>query len=185
MDPDDCNNNRVCEWHGPKPDGCHCKSGIGHDCTCNGRKTMADCNSQSICKWHTMAENWMEAASHAIGGLTLLDLTLPGTHDTLTFDMSNKLPENSDSNPMKKETMQAYQAVIGEGIALMTQETQNIIKDSCKNQVETLTRQLDLGVRFFDWRMVNDVNWERCGTGTGGNRRHRCTIHEDNFYGTQ
>ena len=132
-----------------------------------------------------MAENWMEAASHAIGGLTLLDLTLPGTHDTLTFDMSNKLPENSDSNPMKKETMQAYQAAIGEGIALMTQETQNIIKDSCKNQVETLTRQLDLGVRFFDWRMVNDVNWERCKGNFYDLPANFCTIHEDNFYGTQ
>ena len=136
-----------------------------------------------------MAENWMEAASHAIGGLTLLDLTLPGTHDTLTFDMSNKLPQNSDSNPMKKETVQTYQAVIGKGISLMTQETQNIIKDSCKNQVETITRQLDLGVRFFDWRMVNDVNWNRCGgklwRNCGGKCGGPCVIHEDNFYGTQ
>ena len=32
-----------------------------------------------------------------------------------------------------------------------------LMKDQCKNQVESLTSQLDLGVRFFDWRIVNNA----------------------------
>ena len=36
-------------------------------------------------------------------------------------------------------------------------EVGNLMKDQCKNQVESLTSQLDLGVRFFDWQIVNNA----------------------------
>ena len=36
-----------------------------------------------------------------------------------------------------------------------------LMKDQCKNQVESLTSQLDLGVRFFDWRIVNNAKPSR------------------------
>lgn len=39
---------------------------------------------------------WMETVAPAIGSLSLLDLMLPGTHDTLTYDLSTALSEGMD-----------------------------------------------------------------------------------------
>ena len=37
---------------------------------------------------HGFMESWMQALFPVIGNATILDLSMPGTHDTLTYDLS-------------------------------------------------------------------------------------------------
>ena len=101
---------------------------------------------------------WMEEMGDAIGDLTLLDLTLPATHDTLTFDLGPYLPENTDIGPDDAngqewllESDKVRKLFFGDQSDLGT-----FLQDQAQNQIESLTRQLDLGIRFFDWRIVNN-----------------------------
>lgn len=101
---------------------------------------------------------WMEEMGDAIGDLTLLDLTLPATHDTLTFDLGPHLPENTDIGPGDANGFEWLLEMdkvrkIGDAniLSFMT-----FLQEQAQAQIETLTRQLDLGIRFFDWRIVNN-----------------------------
>ena len=43
--------------------------------------------------------NWMGALAPAIGGLSMLDVTLPGTHDSMTFDLSTRVSDGANDLP--------------------------------------------------------------------------------------
>ena len=43
--------------------------------------------------------NWMGDLMPAIGNLSLLDLSLPGTHDSMTFDLSTRVSDGANDMP--------------------------------------------------------------------------------------
>ena len=79
--------------------GCICKSKAPAGCNCSFRTSVQDCEGQTICQWITTASTWMEAMEDMIADKTILDLSLPATHDTLTYDLDRYLPWESDLNP--------------------------------------------------------------------------------------
>ena len=87
--------------------------------------------------------NWMADMMPAIGHLTLWELCLPGSHNTLTYDLScdkasgDSLPNLGplESWPLKDIAM-------------------NEVRKLCKCQVIDIVEQLDAGIRFLDFRVI-------------------------------
>ena len=88
---------------------------------------------------------WMAHLEPLLGGLTLLDISLPGTHDTLTYDLSNTVADNANNMPgwasWLLHTFHKADGFVGDFIK-SNAETQNI----------NVTAQLQAGARFLDVR---------------------------------
>lgn len=80
-----------------------------------------------------------------IGNLTVLDLSLPGTHDTLTYDLSETVSVGGfdDSTIISDILHYASEIGIAPGAWIRTQ---------AQTQVLNVTQQLDNGIRFIDFR---------------------------------
>lgn len=92
---------------------------------------------------------WMGELAPVIGNLTILDLSLPGTHDTMTFDMSTTIADEANDIP-------AWMAHVLHDIAPLINIWQvgEFIHNQSKSQGLTITEQLDSGIRFIDFRMT-------------------------------
>lgn len=92
--------------------------------------------------------NWMGHVWPAIKGLTILDLSLPGTHDTMTYDLSTSVADGGlDDYEILSDLLHDLGTIIpvvGEFIQPQAQ-TQNL----------NLTEQLNNGIRFLDFRTMN------------------------------
>jgi len=82
-----------------------------------------------------------------IGHLTLMDLALPGTHDTLTYDLSTTIADNANDLPSWAawllHTFHSVDGVVG-----------NFIRANAKTQELNITQQLEAGIRFLDLRTI-------------------------------
>ena len=93
--------------------------------------------------------NWMERLLPVLGNQSLLNLTLPGTHDTLTVDMSTTVSDNS--NDMSSalswilHTIAQYINILDVGY---------FIRQRAITQGINITQQLDSGIRFLDFRIT-------------------------------
>ena len=84
--------------------------------------------------------DWMRWMLPAIENLTLLDLSLPGSHDTLTYDLSTLLSDGEVPHFVRE-----YEQF--EGI-------NDFIRRQAVAQGLSVTSQLDNGMRFLDVRMM-------------------------------
>lgn len=81
----------------------------------------------------------------AIENLSLLDLSLPGTHDSMTFDLSTTVSDGTNDLPPP--------------IAWVLHEFHDLVPGQfIRNQSKThglnLTEQLNNGIRFVDFRIM-------------------------------
>ena len=93
-------------------------------------------------------DSWMGDLQPILGNLTIMDLALPGTHDTLTFDLSTTVADDANDLPAWAawflHTFHSLGgAVIGE-----------FIRENAKTQEINVTQQLQAGVRFLDLRTI-------------------------------
>eukprot|EP00672_Neobodo_designis_P021524 CAMPEP_0174851594 /NCGR_PEP_ID=MMETSP1114-20130205/23273_1 /TAXON_ID=312471 /ORGANISM="Neobodo designis, Strain CCAP 1951/1" /LENGTH=473 /DNA_ID=CAMNT_0016086139 /DNA_START=102 /DNA_END=1523 /DNA_ORIENTATION=- len=90
--------------------------------------------------------DWMGYGAEAFANHTLLDLVLPGTHDTLTFDLSTSISDNAnDLPPPIAALLHDLHDFAGLAAAVRRQAT---------TQHGNLTQQLDAGMRFIDLRIT-------------------------------
>ena len=89
--------------------------------------------------------DWMGDLLPVLGNLTLHDLALPGTHDTLTYDLSSTVADNANDLPTWASwllhTFHAVDGFVGK-----------FIRSNAQTQSLDVTAQLDAGVRFLDLR---------------------------------
>jgi hypothetical protein len=90
-------------------------------------------------------EAWMTRLAPVVGNLTLLDLALPGTHDTLTQDLSATVADNANDLPSWAawllHTFRAVDGFVG-----------RFIRANAQTQTLNVTAQLRAGARFLDLR---------------------------------
>merc|ERR1719199_2131407 len=90
--------------------------------------------------------NWMGRLSAVLGKQTFLDLTLPGTHDTLTYDLSKTISDGGIDD-------EAWLSIILNKFGSLGSITDFIHKQA-QTQGLTVTQQLDAGIRFLDFRVM-------------------------------
>lgn len=101
--------------------------------------------------------NWIGETAVALKHQTLLDLALPGTHDTLTYDLSTVISDGGiDGHAALAAAMH-----IGSS-RLPNLEALEFARKQAQTQVLNITAQLDAGVRFLDFRVMY--------TGAAGNK---------------
>ena len=97
-------------------------------------------------------ENWMSTSWDAIKDRSLLDLSLPGTHDTFTYDLSLKVSDGGiDSSDEFAEFLHDFSLLIPNGI-------ENFIREQAITQKFNITGQLTGGVRFIDFRIMKEYS---------------------------
>jgi hypothetical protein len=101
----------------------------------------ADCSSPSAA-----LSSWMTCLLPIIGNLTVLDLQLPGTHDTLSFDLSNRIADNA--NDIDPALASFLHDLIRPPVAFVG----DFIKTMAVTQRQSIPQQLDAGMRFLDLR---------------------------------
>ena len=96
--------------------------------------------------------SWMgdaRVADSRFGDLSLWRMTLPGSHDTLSYDLSDELTELPSAPP-----------AVG-----------NIVRTFAVTQSLSITDQLDAGIRFLDFRVMRSPDGGWYGTHTVRTRR--------------
>jgi nicotinamidase/pyrazinamidase len=92
--------------------------------------------------------NWMGTNMFALANSTFLDLSLPGTHDTMTYDLSTTISDGGiDDYPELAAALNFLSPIIPDSIdefAIAQATTQGL----------TVTQQLDAGIRFLDFRIM-------------------------------
>ena len=100
-----------------------------------------DCSTPS-----SALSSWMTCLLPIIGNLTVLDLQLPGTHDTLTFHLSSRIADNANDIP---PALAAFlHDIVRPPIAFIG----DYIKSMAVTQRLDIPQQLDAGIRFLDLR---------------------------------
>ena len=92
--------------------------------------------------------NWMGTMMPLIADYTLLDLSLPGTHDTMTYDLSTTVADHSNDIP---DYIAWFLHEIGPLIDKL--KIGDWIRRQAKSQGLTITEQLNSGIRFVDFRV--------------------------------
>jgi hypothetical protein len=96
--------------------------------------------------------NWMGENMDVIGSLTLLDLSLPGTHDTLTYDLSARVSDGGiDDYPELARILHDFSPLVPDGI-------EDFIRQQAETHDLTITQQLENGIRFFDIRAMYEYS---------------------------
>ncbi|KAH8050016.1 phosphoric diester hydrolase [Aureococcus anophagefferens] len=81
-------------------------------------------------------------------GSTLLDLSLPGTHDALTYDLSTTVSEAGiDDHPALAAVLHARRRRVAEAVGAF-------VRGQAQTQALNVSAQLDAGVRFVDFRVM-------------------------------
>jgi hypothetical protein len=89
--------------------------------------------------------NWMGSSAGLIANASLLDLALPGSHDTMTYDLSTALSDGYEGLPA------AVSKILHALTPLVAGE---FIRDQGRTQGTNVTAQLDGGLRFLDFRTL-------------------------------
>lgn len=80
--------------------------------------------------------------------LTVLDISLPGSHDSLSYDLSLKVSDGGiDSHA-------ALAALLHEASSLIPRSLEDYMREQGATQGLTVSQQLDSGVRFLDLRVM-------------------------------
>lgn len=92
-----------------------------------------------------LLSDWMGNISSVIANQTLLDLSLPGTHDSMTSDLSTTFSDGGNDLPP--------------AISWILHEFRDLapgpfVRNQSKTQGLTMTQQLEAGMRFIDFRIM-------------------------------
>lgn len=91
------------------------------------------------------SSRWMKHLEPFISHQTLLDITLPGTHDSMTWDLSTSIADGANDIPLN--------------ISLLFHDLGDILRigNAIRHQAVTqrlnVTEQLEAGIRFLDFRV--------------------------------
>lgn len=100
--------------------------------------------------------DWMGALAPVLGNLTLLDLSLPGTHDTLTADLSLVVSDGGiDGMDRLAEALHKLTEATTLGAPI-----NDFIRTNAQTHGLNVTQQLDNGVRFLDFRWMQESEGE-------------------------
>jgi hypothetical protein len=97
----------------------------------------------------TFESRWMERLYPVIKNQTILDLSIPGSHDTLTSDSSARIADNSNSLDPKVSWLLH---LIGPFMEIFS--LGSWIRAQAMTQGLKITEQLDSGIRFLDFRLA-------------------------------
>ena len=100
--------------------------------------------------------NWMGILNEAniISKVPLSRLSLPGTHDTMTYDLSETISEGGiDDYPELAKILNKFGSV-----PFVT----DFIRSQAQTQVLNITEQLNSGLRFVDFRIMYTAGDWRC-----------------------
>jgi len=102
----------------------------------------------------TQSNNSDASGPHRSGfsNLTLSDISLPGTHDTLSYDLSLEISDDGLERFDKVDRL--LHAFSGGTIQLLPGELEGFLRDQSKTQRLNITEQLNGGVRFLDIRIT-------------------------------
>lgn len=90
--------------------------------------------------------NWMGLTMAAIENQTLSDLSLPGTHDSITYDLSTVISDGGiDDYPELSELIHDFGNLDPAG---------KFLKSQAQTHTANITQQLDGGIRFIDFRIM-------------------------------
>jgi len=92
--------------------------------------------------------DWMGSVMPIIGDSTLLDLSLPGTHDTLTYDLSTTVSEGGMDEALRLAQL------LHKATSVVPDFIEDYIRSGAQCQDLSITQQLDAGIRFLDIRMM-------------------------------
>ena len=93
-------------------------------------------------------DSWMGDLQPLLGNLTLFDLALPGTHDTLTYDLSTTVADNANDLPSWVAWLLHTFHSLGAGVI------GEFIRESAITQELNITQQLEAGIRYLDLRTI-------------------------------
>lgn len=104
----------------------------------------------------TLLPNWMGEFYKAklLDDLRLVDLSLPGSHDSLSYDLSQTV--SADGIDSLKELAKLLHTLSGGLVKILPGDLEEFFRMQAKTQQLTLTQQLDNGIRFLDIRIM----WE-------------------------
>ena len=92
--------------------------------------------------------NWMGRVSATLVDSTLLDLSLAGSHDTMTYDLSGTVSDGGiDDYPELAAILNSFSGVIPDNVA-------SFMHAQAQTQGLNVTAQLDAGLRFLDFRIM-------------------------------
>lgn len=91
-------------------------------------------------------ENWMQNLMPVLKTSKLSDLCLPGTHDTMTYDLSTTVSDDANDLP-PQVSWWLHELKDFAGMAAF-------VRQLSKTQGLNITEQLNAGIRFIDFRVV-------------------------------
>lgn len=104
----------------------------------------------------TLLPNWMGAFYEAglLNDTRIIDLALPGSHDSLSYDLSLTVSDDGIDNLTRLAAL--LHALSGGALKLLPGDLEEFFRMQGKTQQLTLSQQLDNGIRFLDVRIM----WE-------------------------
>ena len=88
--------------------------------------------------------------------ITLFDMCLPGTHDSLSYDLS--LTVSAEGTKEYRKIVDLLHTLSAGSLHLLPGEVEEFFRLQAKTQQLTLSQQLDNGIRFVDFRMMREPN---------------------------
>lgn len=92
--------------------------------------------------------DWMGRMQPVLGDSAVLDLSLPGTHDTLTYDLSTTVSDGGIDELYKLAEM------LHNKTDLVPDFIEDFMRSGAQCQDLSISQQLDAGIRFLDLRMM-------------------------------
>jgi len=102
---------------------------------------------------------WMGELAPSIDGLSLLDISLPGTHDSLTYDLSARISDGANDLPT------AVSWLLHEFTPFLLPRASEFTQGQAISQWLNVTAQLQNGVRFLDFRTMYSAGPDRGSLG--------------------
>lgn len=98
--------------------------------------------------------SWMGSNLDAIGHLSLLDISLPGTHDTLTYDLSLITSDGGvDGSDTLAKILHDYESIVPDSI-------EDFLRQQAQTHQLDIIEQLNNGMRFLDLRIMYEYSDE-------------------------
>ncbi len=156
---------RFCAVKGSTTGKCYdYKNDIAAEMACNSTKSMRLIRFNDECPVDAPIEsnflgNWMGETLEIIGSQPLLSLALPGTHDSLTDDLSLIVSDGGADDYIKLAEILHKISEIGH-YEVGPYEIEDWIRCQSQTQDLNVTNQLNSGVRFIDFRIMYEYSDE-------------------------
>lgn len=92
---------------------------------------------------HIDLPNWMGGLDNELKSIPITSLSIPGTHDSMTYTITKDAAVAPDAEKFIKQLIKSFGCII-----------RPIVYRWCVTQTCTVLEQLDLGIRYFDLRLA-------------------------------